>query len=71
MRRFLFTSGAAFVMCLVPLSMSVGEDGRTFQVTEACGQATSCARLDDYICSTFHNDYFNYVCYTGCSGQQN
>jgi hypothetical protein len=44
-----------------------GVDVPALRGATACAQATSCAPLDDYVCSTFHQDWEDKVCYTGCA----
>lgn len=61
----------AFVAVFVPYQVRpevlVGaEAGALVRLNDACGQATSCAPLRNYICSTYRSDYQHYVCNSGC-----
>ncbi|MFL5541602.1 MAG: hypothetical protein ACJ8J0_21620 [Longimicrobiaceae bacterium] len=51
---------------LAPLSLDVGSTGAAVRLTSACGQATSCVYRAGYVCSTFHQDWRDYICATGC-----
>lgn len=55
----------AAALAFAPVSVAPAADG-FIRVNEACGQATSCYTASQYICSTFHQDWVNYRCATGC-----
>lgn len=58
---------AVFAPFQVRPEVLIGADtGALIKLNDACGQATSCAPLRGYICSTIRNDYENYTCNTGC-----
>jgi hypothetical protein len=65
-----------FIMAALSLPLSLSfRDALTnpmhvVRVNTACAQATSCAPQLNYICSTYHSDYQNYKCATGCSKQE-
>ena len=68
--RTVLGSGAlAGLATMAPLSMDPGAamSGKApVRLTAACGQATSCMPYTSYVCSTFHQDYQNMKCATGC-----
>lgn len=58
------------IALFLPVAFSPAQqDGQTdlALVNQACGQATECAAMENYICSTYHNDYEDYACTKGCS----
>ena len=65
MKKFVCALCAAGFLALAPVTI-LPADGGVIAVSTACGQASSCAPLDDYVCSTFHKDWDDKVCYTGC-----
>jgi hypothetical protein len=70
-KRTLAAAGVLAIIMLVPLtirpaSLLAEGPGALFKLTEACGQATSCAPRTFYICSTHNQDHNNYTCNTGC-----
>ncbi len=64
MLRLAGAAVAATLLAVLPISLDSGPG--LVQVSDACAQATSCKRADDFICSTFHEDHIDYACYTGC-----
>ena len=69
MKRLLFVGAAATLMTALPLTVSP-TSSQVVVVQEACGQATSCKKADDFICSTFNADHEGYACYTGCASEE-
>ncbi|HEV7590924.1 MAG TPA: hypothetical protein VGO40_22625 [Longimicrobium sp.] len=65
-RTILGSTTVAGLATLAPLSLDLGQGGAVVRLTAACGQATSCVQRGGYICSTFHQDYRDYICATGC-----
>lgn len=65
MFRVAAVAALAAVLAFLPVKVDP-TSAAVVSVNEACAQATSCKRSDGYICSTFHDDYEDYVCYTGC-----
>lgn len=53
-------------MLVIPVTPSIGDNGVTIRLNDACGQATECQSATTYICSTYHNDYKDYRCSKGC-----
>jgi hypothetical protein len=49
----------------IPLQMTDPASG-LIRVNEACGQATSCEKKIDYICSQKDGDRIDYKCKSGC-----
>lgn len=67
--RFTVILASAFLLSFLPISLeSSASMLPSIRVNEACGQATSCKRQRDMICSTHHGDHEGWACYTGCSG---
>lgn len=62
--------GAAFAAASVPVAFSPAGEPGIFQIGSVCAQATACKQMDDYICSTFHNDHVDYVCSSGCAEEK-
>lgn len=66
MRKALAVVTIAFLAVLAPAEFTPEGEQGIVQFNGACAQATSCKKLDEYICSTYHDDYIGYVCTSGC-----
>lgn len=72
------TMSALGVLCLLifaPVTVRPGNlmaegPGAVVRLNDACGQATSCVYMRNYICSTFDGNVVNYNCNTGCEPTQ-
>ena len=70
-RRLVSMAGIGCILALgAPLSVDPASPRRPVRLNEACGQATSCIPSARYICSTYHADYRDMACYTGCGEKQ-
>lgn len=67
MRTTLGILALASVALLTPVEFSPAGEPGIVRLDGACAQATSCKKTsEDYLCSTYHDDYVGYVCTSGC-----
>jgi hypothetical protein len=65
------TARKMFGLCAIAAAaaatpVTFSESDGVFRLQQACGQATECAALSNYICSTSNADYKEYRCSKGC-----
>lgn len=67
MRNLRLKSALSIVVFFSAVPLTVGSSViAPVELAGACGQASSCKKQYDYICSTYHSDYQDYTCNTGC-----
>lgn len=70
MRTMATITALAVIAVLTPTNVELQNTGPAVRLSEVCGQATSCIKDPEYICSTFHQDHIGYNCYTGCPEEE-